>query len=247
MRLDVALVEWGLVASRARAKDLIGRGCVHLRGEALTKPNKRVTEHERQQLTVDDFVWVSRSALKLSEALEHFDPDNHLVPDRHCLDIGASTGGFTDVLLDRGARHVTALDVGHGQLHEKLRHDPRVLNLEGINVRHLQAGTLPYRHEIVVSDVSFISLKIALPSVMAIAPDGAHLFALIKPQFEIGHGQLGKGGIVRDATVRDAVVLELVDWFAARPGWRVNGYVDSALAGPDGNREAIVYATKGTA
>jgi len=247
MRLDIALVNWGLVPSRARAKDLIDRGFVSLDGEVLRKPNKKVGDDDRSRLVVHDFGWVSRSALKLVAALDHFDPDSTLIQGQYCLDVGASTGGFTEVLLDRGADHVVALDVGHDQLHPSLTSDARVTNLQGQNARELQASQLQQAPQIIVSDVSFISLTLAMPPAMAIAPPGAYLFALIKPQFEIGKGQLGKGGIVRDETVRDAVVLELIDWFESRPGWRVRGHIDSPVEGPDGNREAIVFASKDAA
>jgi len=188
-----------------------------------------------------DHPWVSRGGLKLVHGLDHFaiDPAGAV-----CLDIGASTGGFTDVLLTRGAAKVYAVDVGHGQLAWKLRSDPRVVVLERVNARHLTAALVPDPIGLVVCDASFISLKTVLPAGLALARPGAHLVALIKPQFEVGKDRVGKGGVVKDPALHEEVVAEIAAWLTALPGWTVLGTTPSPILGPEGNREFLIGALR---
>ncbi len=195
-------------------------------------------------IAVDDpaRTYVSRAALKLAHALDHFGLD---VAGRVALDIGASTGGFTQVLLQRGAAHVTALDVGHGQLHETLRADPRVTVLEGVNARDLDLDTLGGQvPDLLVSDVSFISLKLALPPALRLAAQGALGVFLVKPQFEAGKAALGKGGILRDPADGPRIAENLRAWLDAFEGWRAIGVADSPIEGGDGNREFLLAGEK---
>ena len=183
--------------------------------------------------------WVSRGGLKLVHALDHFaiDPSH-----RVCLDIGASTGGFTDVLLSRGAAKVYAVDVGHGQFDWKLRRDPRVVVMERTNARYLTAMQVPEPVDIVTCDASFIGLETILPAPLALAARGAVLIALIKPQFEVEKGQVGKRGVVRDPALHRAVCDRIAAWLSARPGWSVIGVAESPIQGPEGNREFLIAA-----
>lgn len=235
IRLDQLLTRTGLADTRARARDAILRGCVTVNGRPVGKPGEMVDEEA--SLAVDDPAgrYVSRAALKLVAALDAFGLD---VRDRACLDIGASTGGFTQVLLERGARHVTAIDVGHGQLHPTLAADPRVTSLEGLNARDLSTGHLPCLPEVIVSDVSFISLRLALPPALALAASGAVGAFLVKPQFEAGREAIGKGGLV-DPDVGRAAAERVRDWLAGQPGWTVTGFIPSPIAGGDGNLEYL--------
>ena len=231
-RLDVLLVERGLAASRAQAQALVLAGRV--RGHA--KAGEQVDE--AQSLDVEPGPrFVSRGGEKLANALAHFGLD---VTGEECLDVGASTGGFTDCLLQAGAARVCALDVGYGQLHPRLRADPRVTVLERKNVRDLRCDDLPFRPTFVVCDVSFIGLAKALPPALACAAPGWRALALVKPQFEAGRAEVGKGGVVRDEDVRTRVVEEVV---AAVPEWggRVVGACESSVPGPKGNREIFVH------
>jgi 23S rRNA (cytidine1920-2'-O)/16S rRNA (cytidine1409-2'-O)-methyltransferase len=184
---------------------------------------------------------VSRGGLKLAHGLDHFgiDPAGMVA-----LDVGASTGGFTDVLLRRGAVRVYAVDVGHGQLDWRLRNDPRVVVLEQINARHLSREHVPEPVDLVVTDVSFISLELALPTALALARPGASLIALIKPQFEVGKGQVGKGGVVRDPALHQAVCARIARWLGEEQGWRVLGVSESPITGPKGNREFLIGARR---
>ncbi|MBB4303908.1 23S rRNA (cytidine1920-2'-O)/16S rRNA (cytidine1409-2'-O)-methyltransferase [Rhodobium orientis] len=243
-RLDQRLVALKLADSRARARDAILRGTVTVDGTVVEKPGALVSE--TCAIAIDDPAagYVSRAALKLIAGLDAFGFDP---AGLSCLDIGASTGGFTQVLLERGARGVTALDVGHGQLHDRLRADERVLAREGLNARDLKAEDLPDPPEAIVSDVSFISLKLALGPALDLAAPGAFGVFLIKPQFEVGREHIGKGGIVRDAGVAEASVAGVLDWIGARPGWRVVGTVASPISGADGNRETVAGAIKDAA
>jgi 23S rRNA (cytidine1920-2'-O)/16S rRNA (cytidine1409-2'-O)-methyltransferase len=188
-----------------------------------------------------DHPWVSRGGLKLAHGLGSFaiDPAGCL-----CLDVGASTGGFTDVLLSRGAAKVYAVDVGHGQLAWKLRTDPRVVVLEKTNARHLDRALIPEPVDLVVCDASFISLTLVLPAALALAKPDARLVALIKPQFEVGKGEVGKGGVVRDPAQHEAVCAKIRGWLEAQ-GWRVLGLTESPITGPEGNREFLIAAAKG--
>lgn len=241
IRLDALLAEKGLARSRSQAADLVRRGAVTLAGEVVTRPGRKVPPEADVRVEAGAQPYVSRGGLKLAGALEHFGLD---VSGRRALDLGASTGGFTDVLLRRGAAHVTALDAGHGQLHDSLRADARVTALEKLNARDLEAGHLPGPVDLIVCDVSFISLKLALPPALELAVDGALLVALIKPQFEAGREHVGKGGIVRDDAVRSQVCGDITVWLNAQTHWQVLGLAPSPVKGPDGNVEFLVAARK---
>ncbi len=183
--------------------------------------------------------WVSRGGLKLAHALAHFG----LIPEgRRCLDIGASTGGFTDVLLTHGAAHVHAVDVGHGQLAWKLRQDPRVTVLERVNARTLDRSMVAGSIEALVCDASFIGLRTVLPAALGLCEPGAWAVALIKPQFEAGRGAVGAKGVVRDAAIHDKVCETIRDWWSGLPGWTVQGIEPSPITGPEGNREFLIAA-----
>jgi 23S rRNA (cytidine1920-2'-O)/16S rRNA (cytidine1409-2'-O)-methyltransferase len=241
MRLDQFLVDRGYFASRARARDAILRGAVTIGGRSALKPSQKVDGE------VDIFVsdpasrYVSRAALKLIHALAHFRIDAAV---DLALDLGASTGGFTQVLLERGAKRVVAVDVGHGQLSLSLRTDPRVILLEGLNARDLMPAHLPGKPEIVTCDVSFISLKLALPPALALAAPGARLVALVKPQFELGREAVRGSGVVRDGELHRAVCDDIAAWLAAHKPWRVIGLIASPILGGDGNKEFLLAAEK---
>ncbi|QNQ41266.1 TlyA family RNA methyltransferase [Brucella intermedia] len=242
LRLDQLLVELGLFATRSRARDAIQRGTVKVEGKPVTKPGQTVLRNAN--IAVDDpaSAYVSRAALKLIAALDHFGLD---VKGRTALDIGASTGGFTQVLLERGANHVLAIDVGHDQLHETLRADPRVTNKEGLNARALEFSDLDGREiDCVVSDVSFISLKLALPAALAFAQKGAICALLVKPQFEAGREAIGKGGILRDPKDGERIAEERRLWLETQAGWRALGLCPSPIEGGDGNREYLLAGKK---
>jgi 23S rRNA (cytidine1920-2'-O)/16S rRNA (cytidine1409-2'-O)-methyltransferase len=228
-RLDVVLVERGLAESRAQAQALVMAGLV--RGHS--KPGEQVDEATELEVERPP-PYVSRAGHKLANALDAFGLDP---AGLDCLDLGASTGGFTDVLLQRGAAHVVALDVGHGQLHPKIRDDPRVIVLERVNARTLEE--LPLAPELVTCDVSFISVRTALPPALALAAPGWRALVLVKPQFEAGRADVPKG-VVRDPAVHRRVLREVAE---AALGWRarVAGVVDSGLPGPKGNREFVLY------
>ncbi len=238
MRLDQRLVELGLAESRARAKALIEAGAVTVAGAVARKPAQAVATGAEVAVTADPCPWVSRAALKLIHALDEFG----LTPRGVALDVGASTGGFTEVLLARGAERVIALDVGHGQLHPRIAGDPRVVVHEGVNARDIPAGLVP-PVDWIVADVSFISLTKALPGPLSLARPGAVLVALIKPQFEAGRAHVGRGGIVRDAGVHAGVRARIRDWLTGL-GWQVTGEVASPIEGGDGNREFLIAALK---
>jgi 23S rRNA (cytidine1920-2'-O)/16S rRNA (cytidine1409-2'-O)-methyltransferase len=229
-RLDVLLVERGLAESRAQAQALVIAGRVR----GYDKPGTQVDDATELEL-VAPAPYVSRGGEKLAHALDAFGVDPS---GRDCLDVGASTGGFTDVLLQRGAARVIALDVGYGQLHERLRSDPRVLVLERTNARGLRE--LPFAPDLVVADVSFISVKLALPPALALAQPGWEAVVLVKPQFEAGRGEVGKGGVVREVDVRRRIVRDIT---VAALGWGAEtvGVVDSGLPGPKGNREVFLH------
>jgi len=237
-RLDEALVSRGLYASRSRARDAILRGTVSIDGETAQKPAQLIGPNNVVRLIDEAQGYVSRAALKLKHALPHF---GILAMGRNALDIGASTGGFTQVLLEQGASHVTAIDVGHGQM---VIGDPRVTSIEGLNARDLGAEHLAHPVDLVVCDVSFISLKLALPPALDLAEEGAHLVALVKPQFEVGREAIGKGGIVTDELEQQRVCGEIAD-FLRRRGWTVLGLAPSPIEGGDGNREFLIAARKG--
>ena len=242
VRLDELLVRRGLFASRSRARDAIARGTVLVHGRPAAKPGQGVSPEA--EITVDDpaRAYVSRAALKLIAALDPFGLDP---ADADALDLGASTGGFAQVLLARGARHVTAIDVGHGQLHERIAADPRVTSIEGLNVRDLKVGDLGGRApDFLTADLSFISLKLALPPALGLAASGARAVFLVKPQFEAGREAIGKGGILRDPAEGERIATELRDWLGGQPGWRPIGLVPSPIEGGDGNREYLLAGQK---
>lgn len=241
LRLDQLLVERGLFSSRARARDAIERGTVMVDGIAAAKPGQAVPA--AASIAVDDPAqpYVSRAALKLIHGLDHFG----LSPaGRFALDIGASTGGFTQVLLERGAAHVTAIDVGHGQMDPRIANDARVTVIEGLNARDLSPAILQGEAPgFIVCDVSFISLRLALPAALALASDDAVCLVLVKPQFEAGRERVGKNGLVAPQ-VAEEVAEELRDWLAGQPGWRVRGMVASPITGGDGNCEFLLAAER---
>ncbi|MBM3544070.1 MAG: TlyA family RNA methyltransferase [Alphaproteobacteria bacterium] len=238
-RLDNFLVECGLAATRAQAADLIRRGCVNVGGMVAAKPGTLVASDAVVEVVPGAAPYVSRGGLKLQAALDAFG----LEPEgRVALDLGASTGGFTDVLLARGAARVYAVDVGHSQLHEKLRADPRVVSLEGTDARSLDASLIETPVGAIVADVSFISLTQVLPPALKLAAPGTWLIALIKPQFEAGREAVGRGGVVRDEAAREAAVQRVRDFVAGLPGWSVLGVMPSPIEGGSGNREFLLAA-----
>ena len=240
-RLDQLLVDRGLAESRTRAQALVMAGLVFSGERRLDKAGQQVAEDIALDVRGQDHPWVSRGGLKLAHALEEFaiDPEGKIA-----VDVGASTGGFTDVLLTHGATRVYAVDVGHGQLAWKLRSDPRVVVLEKTNARHLTPEQIPEPVDLVVCDASFISLKTVLPAAMALAKVGAQLVALIKPQFEAGRAQVSKGGVVRDPAVHEAVCADIRAWLDGLPEWRVDGLTRSPITGPVGNVEFLIAATR---
>ncbi|MGX5801220.1 TlyA family RNA methyltransferase [Bradyrhizobium sp. Arg314] len=241
-RLDELLVGRGLFASRSRARDAIERGTITVDGTVARKPGQPVAPD--CVIAVDDpaQAYVSRAALKLIAGLDHFglDPSGG-----EALDIGASTGGFTQVLLERRTAHVTAIDVGHGQMHPDIAGDPRVTMIEGLNARDLTAADLGGRIPgFLVCSVSFISLKLTLPPALELAGEGARAILLVKPQFEAGREAIGKGGLLKDPGDAERIAGNLRDWLAGVPGWRVLGLHPSPIEGGDGNREFLLAAIK---
>jgi 23S rRNA (cytidine1920-2'-O)/16S rRNA (cytidine1409-2'-O)-methyltransferase len=243
-RLDVLLVERGLVETRSKAQAVVMAGQVWSGTRRLDKPGAMLDPSIEIEVRGREHPWVSRGGVKLAHALDHF---TVAVTGKVALDIGASTGGFTDVLLQRGARRVYAVDVGHGQLDWKLRGDPRVVLLERVNVRHLSTAQVPEAVDIIVCDVSFISLTLALPAALVLAAPGARLIALIKPQFEVGKGRVGKGGIVRDPDLHREVCERISEWLAMQSGWHVDGITESPILGSEGNKEFLIAAHRGAA
>jgi len=241
-RADQLLVEQGLAESRAKAQALILAGLVSIAGRRVDKPGTPLAEDAELTLAGRDHPWVSRGGVKLAFALDHFaiDPAGVIA-----LDIGASTGGFTDVLLANGAARVHAVDVGRGQLAWKLRQDPRVVVHEGVNARYLSRAEIAEPIELVTCDASFIGLGTLLPAALALTAENAALVALIKPQFEAGPGDVGKGGVVRDPAIHRAVCERVAAWIGAQSGWHVVGIADSPITGPAGNREFLIYARRG--
>ncbi len=243
--MDAELVRRGLARSREHAVELIGAGRVLIAGTVATKPATAVEAGTplvvREQ--PDEVQWASRGAHKLLGALERFEPEGLSVAGKRCLDAGASTGGFTDVLLSRQAREVVAVDVGYGQLVWRLRNDERVRVLDRTNVRSLTPETIDGTVELVVGDLSFISLALVLPALAACAADGADLLPMVKPQFEVGKDRVGSGGVVRDARLRAEAVCEVAA-AAAEQGLRTLGVVASPLPGPSGNVEYFLWLRK---
>jgi 23S rRNA (cytidine1920-2'-O)/16S rRNA (cytidine1409-2'-O)-methyltransferase len=239
-RADQLLVDRGLVESRARAQALILAGKVFSGEARIEKPGQALPADRPLSLRGQDHPWVSRGGVKLAHGLAHFG----LSPaGRVCLDVGASTGGFTHVLLHNGAARVYAVDVGHGQLDWSLRNDPRVVVLERLNARYLAAEQVPEPVGALVCDASFIGLSTLLPAPLALCAPGAWACALIKPQFEVGPA-VAKGGVVRDAAVHRSVCDRVAAWWAGLPGWHVLGIEPSPLLGPEGNREFLLAAAR---
>lgn len=240
-RLDVLVYQRGLADSREKAQSLIIAGLVFSDDRRLDKAGVKHPVDIPLTLKGKEHPYVSRGGMKLAAALDHFSDIN--LTGAVAIDVGASTGGFTDVLLRAGAARVYAVDVGHGQLAWSLRNDDRVIVLERTNARHLTTEMIPESIDAVVCDASFISLKKVLPAAMSMARPGAVLAALIKPQFEVGKGQVGKGGVVRDPELHQAVQDEIHHWLENDMGWSVRGIVTSPITGPEGNKEFIIVAT----
>ncbi len=241
MRLDRHLVERGDFESRARAQAAIRQGLVEINGVVADKPSANVTEEDAVCIRGEPHAYVSRGGVKLAAALDAFAVDPR---GKICLDLGASTGGFTDVLLRRGAAKVYAVDVGSGQLHERIAGEARVVNLEKTHAKDLTRARIPDAVDLAVCDVSFISLKKALPPALALCGASATVIALIKPQFELGPEKIGKGGLVRASDEEmQALVGEIRRWFEDQ-GWRVLGVIDSPIAGGDGAREFLIAASR---
>ena len=241
-RADQLLVEQGLAESRAKAQALILAGVVSCAGRRIDKPGEQLAGDAALSVSGPDHPWVSRGGIKLAHALDHF---GIVIDGKTALDIGASTGGFTDVLLSRGVRCVYAVDVGHGQLAWKLRQDPRVIVHERLNARYLSRAHIPEPVDLITCDASFIGLATVLPAALALTPEEAELVALVKPQFEAGREHVGKGGVVRDPAVHNQVCDRAAAWVATQPGWTVVGIIESPILGPQGNREFLLYARRG--
>jgi 23S rRNA (cytidine1920-2'-O)/16S rRNA (cytidine1409-2'-O)-methyltransferase len=235
-------MDQGLAGSREKAQALILAGLVSCAGQRIDKPGQQLAADATVELKGQRHPWVSRGGVKLAHAVEQF---RICVDGAVALDIGVSTGGFTDVLLSRGAKRVYAVDVGHGQLAWKLRQDTRVIVYERLNARYLTRTQIPEPIDIVTCDASFIGLETVLPAPLALTAEEAELIALIKPQFEASRELVGKGGVVRDAAVQNEVCNRVTGWIAAQPGWRVIGVADSPILGPGGNREFLLYARRG--
>lgn len=241
VRLDQLLVERGLAESRTQARALVLAGKVYSGERRLEKPGATLGADALLEVRGQAHPWVSRGGIKLACALDRFGLE---VAGRVALDLGASTGGFTDVLLAKGAARVYAVDVGYGQLAWKLRNDPRVVVLERTNARYLTRAQVPEPVDVIVCDASFIGLKTILPASLALARPGALLIALIKPQFEAGPEKVGKGGIVRDPKVRAEVCARILRWLEEAMGWRVLGLIESPIKGAEGNVEYLIAAEK---
>jgi 23S rRNA (cytidine1920-2'-O)/16S rRNA (cytidine1409-2'-O)-methyltransferase len=241
VRADQLLVERGLAESRTRAQALILAGLVYAGDRRVEKAGQPLPPEAELLVKGRDHPWVSRGGIKLAHALDHFGWD---VTGAVAIDVGSSTGGFTDVLLTRGAARVYAVDSGTNQLAWKLRQDPRVVVHEQTSARILTAAHIPERVDLIVCDASFIGLAKVLERPLTFAAPAARLVALIKPQFEAGPGEVGKGGVVRDEAVHARVCQEVADWVAAQPGWRVDGIVRSPITGPEGNVEFLIAATR---
>lgn len=239
-RLDLLLVARGLAESQIKAQALIMSGVVFRGEQRLSASGDQVPEDVEITIRGREHPWVSRGGLKLAHGLEHF---AFSPKGRVCIDVGCSTGGFTDVLLTHDAAKVYAVDVGYGQLAEKLRKDARVVVMERTNARHLTTADIPDSLEAIVCDASFIGLRSVLPASMALAKTGAFMVALIKPQFEVAKDRVGKKGVVRDPDVHTEVCEMISAWLAAQPGWTVMGMTKSPITGPEGNIEFLIGAT----
>jgi len=243
-RADQTLVARGLFESRAKAQEAIEAGLVTADGVVVRKASEGIASSAKI-VAQKAHPWVSRGGVKLAFALDHFGIS---VEGRDCMDVGASTGGFSQVLLSRRAHHVTAVDVGHGQLHPKLQRDPRLLSLESLDIRDVTPEDLPFPPSIIAMDVSFIPLTVALPAALALAvpPDNTPAYAvlLIKPQFEAGKKHVGRGGLIKDADIH-AMVCEQTAEFVDSLGWQVDGIVPSPILGGEGNAEFLLAAHLG--
>lgn len=241
VRLDQLVFDLGLTESRERAKTTVMSGLVFVDGKRIDKPGTQVSPDSKIEVKGSAIPYVSRGGLKLEKALKvfHIDPTG-----MHCIDCGASTGGFTDVLLKNGAEKVFAVDVGYGQLAWSLRQDERVVNMERTNIRHISPEQIPEALDLAVADLSFISLKLVLPAISSVLKDKAELVCLIKPQFEAGKDEVGKKGVVRDESVHLAVIESILD-FVPTIGLTVLGLDYSPIKGPEGNIEYLCYMKKG--
>ena len=239
VRADQLVVECGLAETRTKAQALIIAGSVFTGEQRIDKPGQMVADGTPLELRGAGLPYVSRGGFKLAHGLDHFGLDP---TGMTAIDVGASTGGFTDVLLQRGAAHVFAVDVGHGQLDWRLRNDPRVTVMEKTNARYLTSREVGVPTDLVVCDASFISLRTVLPASLKLVKPGGWLIALIKPQFEVGRGEVGKGGVVRDEALHRRVCAEIEAWLADDLGWSVEGVVPSPILGPKGNREFLIGA-----
>jgi 23S rRNA (cytidine1920-2'-O)/16S rRNA (cytidine1409-2'-O)-methyltransferase len=240
-RADQLLFDQGLAESRTKAQALVLAGLVSHRGRRIEKPGEQLAADTKLVIAGRDHPWVSRGGVKLAHALDHFGIE---VAEKLALDVGASTGGFTDVLLSRGAKRVYAVDVGHGQLAWKLRQDPRVVVRERLNARYLTRADIPEPVDMITCDVSFIGLATVLPAPLTLAAESAALVALIKPQFEASRDLVGKGGVVRDPGVQREVCERSAAWVAGQPNWTVVATIESPILGPEGNREFLLYAQR---
>jgi 23S rRNA (cytidine1920-2'-O)/16S rRNA (cytidine1409-2'-O)-methyltransferase len=243
-RADVLLCDRGLAESRTKAQALILAGVVFSGEQRIKKPGDLLSQATPLLVRERDHPYVSRGGLKLAHAISHFALS---VQGLTCLDIGASTGGFTDVLLKNGALRVYAVDVGRGQIADILRHDPRVTVLERTNARYLNQEQIPEPIDLIVCDASFISLKTILPAPLALARLQATLITLIKPQFEVGKENVGKKGVVRDPALHEAVCQTISDWINQQNGWTVIGLTASPILGPEGNKEFLLAAQRNLA
>lgn len=241
IRVDVALVDRGLVETRSKAQALIMAGVVYSGETKITKAGHQIKEDTTLEVRGKDHPWVSRGGLKLEKGLREFSLD---VTDAIVIDVGASTGGFTDVALANGAAKVYAVDVGRGQLAWKLRNDERVVVLEKTNARYLTEDQIPEAVDMVVCDASFISLKTVLPAALSFVKPGGALIALIKPQFEVGRDNVGKGGVVRDPVLHASVCEDIQAWLDSLPEWRAVGITESPIKGPEGNIEFLICGIK---
>ena len=240
-RLDQLLVDRGLIETRSKAQAVIMAGLVFSDSRRMDKAGAQVADTIELEIRGQDHPWVSRGGLKLDHGLSHFKID---LTGSVCLDIGASTGGFTDVALTRGAAKVYAVDVGHGQFAWKLRQDDRVHLLERTNARHLTRDLIADEIDFICCDASFIGLETILPASLTLAGPDAKLIALIKPQFEVGKGLVGKKGVVRDPALHGQVCNRISDWLNHRDRWRVKGIVESPITGPEGNKEFLIGAER---
>ncbi len=239
-RLDSEMARRGLAESREHAQRLIMAGRVRVNSQPAAKPDLKIDPGAEITVVPGGPEYASRGAYKLIAALDQFAID---VNGRHALDVGASTGGFTDVLLKRGAAMVIALDVGYGQIADRLRHDRRVIVMDRSNIRYVTPADLPYAPDLLVVDTSFISLRLVLPAVIQLCAPTADIVTLVKPQFEVGKGKVGKGGVVRDAALRERTLAEIVGW-ARELGLQVYGTIESPIRGPAGNIEYLLAMRK---